>query len=134
MRKISPRLGGMASLALKRFSIRCRFSHESGKSPLVRIGVTTLASLAMQVILRSWFRFETRRLLVTIAAWNRHMASSQAKLNFVVSAQAECRWQKPLEIVAMFTSAEVGRRGELPGMFVGVAIRAQLELHRINRG
>jgi hypothetical protein len=75
LRKVSPCLSGMAGFAFERSSIRCNLSHESQKSPLVRIGVTTLASVAAPVVLRSWFRFETRRLLVTFAAWNCHMAS-----------------------------------------------------------
>ena len=48
-------------------------------------------------------------------------------------AQAECGWQKPLQIVAIFATVEVWGSGKLPGMCVGVTIGAVAKLHRIDR-
>jgi hypothetical protein len=90
--ELSPGLGGMANITYEGRSIRLRPLHESVKLSFMWICVTTLASQALPVIPRSWFRFEIRRLLVTVAAWNRHMTSTQTKGSFVVSAQAECGW------------------------------------------
>ena len=98
------------------------------------ICVTTLACQALPVILRSWFRFEIRRHLVAVDAWNRHVTSAQTKRKFVVSAQAECRGQKPLQVVAILTAVEVWNGGKLPGMFVGVTIRAVTKVQCVDRG
>ncbi|MFZ0198575.1 MAG: hypothetical protein WB523_20080 [Candidatus Sulfotelmatobacter sp.] len=130
--KISPSLGGMADLTHGRGSTRPRSLHESVKLPLMRICVTTLASQALPVVLRSWLRFEIRRLLVTVGAWNRHVTSAQTKRSFVVPAQAECGWQKPLQIVTIFATVEVWDSGKLPNMCVGVTIGAVAKLDRID--
>jgi len=90
--EFSPGLGGMADFTSERRSIRRRPPHESVKLPFMWICVTSLACHALPVILRGWFRFEIRRLLVTVAAWNRHVTATQTKGNFVVSAQPECGW------------------------------------------
>ena len=135
VRKIVPRLGGVAPLTSHHgsiCSIRSRRSHQCAESPLMRVCVTIRASDSWPVILRRRFRFEIGGCLVTVVAWDRHMASLQIKPSVGVSAQAECGWQKPLQIVAMFTSIEVWCGGKLPGMLVGVAVRAELELHFIN--
>ena len=50
-----------------------------------------------------------------------------------MSAQGECGWQKPLQVVAMLTAIEVWCYGELPCMYIVVAVRATLELHPIKR-
>lgn len=62
------------------------------------------------------------------------MTSAQAIGNFVVSTQAECGWEKPLQVVAIFASVEVRGGGKLRGMFVGVTIYAVAKLHGIDRG
>jgi hypothetical protein len=98
------------------------------------ICVTTLASQALPVVLRSWFRFEIRRLLVAVDARNSHVTSAQTKASFLVLAQAECRRQEPLQVVAIFATVEVWGTGKLPGMIVGVTIRAVAKLHRIDGG
>ncbi len=98
------------------------------------ICVTTLASQAPPVVLRSWFWSEASGLLVTVAAWNRHVTSTQTKGNFVVPAEAECGWQKPLQIVAIFATVEMWRGGKLSGVWVGVTIGAIPKLYRVDRG
>src|SRR5208337_4102829 len=132
--EFSPGLGGMANVALQRRSAWRRLLHESVELPFMWICVTTLASQAVPVVLRSWFRFEARGLLVTVAAWNRHVASAQTKWSVVVPAQAECGWQEPLDVVAIFATVEMWRGGKLTGMWVGVTIGAILKLHRVDRG
>src|ERR1700690_1635728 len=132
--EFSPGLGGMADLTDEHRTFRFRPLHVSVKSPFMWICVTTLASQALPVVLRSWFRFEIRRLLVAVDTRNSHVTSAQTKESFVVPAQAECRWQKPLQVVAIFATVEVWGGGELPGMFVGVTIRAVTKLHRIDSG
>ena len=81
----------------------------------------------------SWFWFEIRGLPVAVAARNCHVAASQTKPRFVVPAQAECRWQKFLQIVAVLAAIEMWRGGELPGMLIVVAVGAVLELHLVKR-
>lgn len=123
----------MASLALEWLSIRCRLTHELSESSFVGVGVATCASEVLPVI-DNCFRFEICGCLMTIAARNRHMTSAQSKRCFVVPAQAECRWQKSLQIVAMLAAIEVWRGGELPGMLIPMAVRAVLKLHLVDRG
>jgi hypothetical protein len=49
-----------------------------------------------------------------------------------VPAQAECGWQKSLQIVAMLAAIEVWSGGKLPGMLIAVAVRAVLEFHLVD--
>lgn len=100
----------------------------------MRIFMTTLTSQAPPVVLRRWLRSEISGRFVTVSAGNRHVTSAQAIGNFVVSSQAECRWEKPLQVVAIFASVEVWGGAKLPGMFVSVTIRAVAKLHGISRG
>jgi hypothetical protein len=86
------------------------------------------------VVLRSWLRFEASGLLVTVAARNRHVASAQTKWSVVVPAQAECGWQEPLKVVAIFATVEMWRAGKLSGVLVGVTIGAIPKLYRVDRG
>jgi len=132
--EFSPRFGGMADLTGERRAIRFQPLHVSVKSPFVWICVTTLASQVLPVVLRGWFWFEIRRLLVAVDARNSHVTSAQTKRKFVVSAQAECRGQKPLQVVALFAAVEVRGGGELPGMFVVVTIRAVTKVQCVDRG
>lgn len=99
----------------------------------MRIGVATLASQPLPVVLRRWFRFDSREILVAVTARNGYVTSSQRKRSPVVSAKTKCGWQKSLEIVAIFTAVDVRAARKLPGMGVGVTVRAVLELHRIDR-
>ncbi len=128
-----PVLGGVANLTDERGPVRRRPLHESIKSAFMRIFMATLTSQALPVILRRWLRSEISGRFVTVAAWNRHVTSAQAIGNFVVSTQAECRWEKPLQVVAIFASVEVWGGGKLPSMFVGVTICAVAKLHGIDR-
>ena len=82
---------------------------------------------------RSWFWFKIRGLPVAVAARNCHVAARQAKRRFVVPAQAECRWQKFLQIVAVLAAIEMRRGGELPGMLIVMAVGAVLEPHLVDR-
>jgi hypothetical protein len=134
VREFSPRLGGVTNLAQERGSIRLRPLHELVELAFMRIFMTTLASHAFPVVLRSWFRFEIRRIFVTVAAGNGRVVSTETKGIVVMSAQAESRWEKPLQVVAIFATVEAWGRGKLPGMFVGVTIRAISKLQRIHRG
>src|ERR1700737_2615263 len=81
----------------------------------------------------SWSWFEIRGLPVAVAARNCHVAASQTKRRFVVPAQAECRWQKFLQIVAVLAAIKMRRGGELPGMLIVMAVGAVLELHLVDR-
>jgi hypothetical protein len=99
----------------------------------MRICVATLTSQFLPVVLRRWFGLEIRRLLVAIAAWNRHVTSSQRKGGLAMSSKTKCGREKSLQIVAIFAAVEVWSGGKLPSMFVGVTIRAVAELHCIDR-
>jgi hypothetical protein len=70
---------------------------------------------------------------VAIAARNCYVASAESKRSFVVPAQAECGGQKLLQGVAILAAIEMGRDGELPGMFIGVAVGATLKFHLVKR-
>ena len=99
----------------------------------MRIGVAILASQPMPVVLRRWFRFETRGIFVAVAARNGDVTSSQGKRSSIVSAKTKRGWQKSLEIVAIFTAVDVRGARKLASMGVGVTVRAVLKLHRIDR-
>jgi hypothetical protein len=96
VRQLSPGFGGMASLTIKFRSIRRRASHEFVESPFMRICVAALTSQSLPVVLHRCFRFEIRRLLVAVAAWNCNVTSSQPKRSSIVSAKTKCGWEKSL--------------------------------------
>ncbi len=122
----------MTNFTDERGSIWFRPLHESVKTALMRVFMTTLTSQSLPVVLRRRFRFEIRGFLVTVAAWNGHVTTTQTKGSLVVAAQAECRWKEPLQVVAIFATVEMRGGGKLPGVFVGVTIGAVAKLHRID--
>jgi hypothetical protein len=132
--EILPHLRGMATFAPGCSSARIRPTHERVKPPVVRVGVAACASQARPAILRSGFRLEIRRTLVTIQAWNRLVASGKEKLCLVVPAQPECGGQKSLHIVTIFAAVEVRSGRELFSVFIGVAVGAIPEPDRIDGG
>lgn len=128
-----PCSGGMAGLTLEGFSVYPRLLHECFEPTLVWVGVATCACQVLPVVTCGRFRGEIPGQLVAIAARNCHVASAESKRSLVVPAQAECGGQKPLQGVAILAAIEMGRDGELPGMFIGVAVGAALKFHLVKR-
>jgi len=89
--------------------------------------VATGAVQVAPVVYRG-LRLELCRFLVAVGAGHRDMAARQHEASLLVLRQAEGGRLVGLEIVAAVTSVEVGCRGKLPRMFIGVTVRAALEL------
>src|ERR1700687_427568 len=101
----------MTSHTPEGFSVYSRLLHKGFEPDLVRVGVATCACQVLPVITRRGFRGEVPGQLVTIAARNCDVASTQSKRSFVVLAQAECGGLEPLQIVAILAAIEMGRGG-----------------------
>lgn len=50
-----------------------------------------------------------------------------------MTGKAQCRWPKPLQVVAIFAAVQMRRFGKLSGMFIGVAVGAELKLDLVDR-
>lgn len=121
-----PRFCGMAYLAARQFPFLPGVTHQLVELALVRICVASCAGEAAPVIKGSGW-LESRRGLVTITADNRLVTSGQRKLGLLVPGKGEDRRLKPLQAMTPFTAVEVGRGGELSGMWISMAIGATLE-------
>lgn len=118
----------MAGFAARGRSIRTHLLHALLELPLVRIGVATDAVQIVPVIDHGRLGLELCRLLVAIRARHGDVATGEHEACLLVLGQAKRRWLVSLQIVAAIAGIEVRRRCELPGMSIGVAVGAALEL------
>lgn len=66
---------------------------------------------------------------MTLGTRDRNMPAGEREMRLLVLSQAERGWLVSLESMAAIASVEVGRRGKLPRMLIGVAVGAALELN-----
>ena len=123
----------MAGFATEKLPVRCRLPHELIELFLVRIEVAGSAGERGPVIKRGRTGTRFGGGLVAIVAGDRQVTSRQRKTRCFVPGNAECGRLHSLQGVAALTAIEIRRGGELPPMFIAVAVRAVLELHLVQR-
>ncbi len=95
----------------------------------MRIDVAADAAQILPVINGGRFWLELGGFLVTVGAWNGHVAAREHELCFLVFREAECGRLVSLEVVATIARIEIRRGCELSSVAVAVAICAAIELH-----
>ena len=126
--ELLPRLGGMAGLATRWGAVGADLLHTLVELTLVDILVATGAVQRFPVINDVGLGLELGGFLVAIGAGYGDVAARQHKARLLVLDQVEGGRLVSLEIVALVAGIEVGRRRELAGMTVGMAVRADVKL------
>jgi len=109
-------------------SIRLCLPHPLVELSFVRIGVATGARQTLPVVGHGGFGLELRGFLVAVAAGHRDVSAGKNEMGFLMACERERGRFVPLKVVTAIAGVEVGRRGKLIGVPVGVAIGAALEL------
>jgi hypothetical protein len=117
----------VAGFATRIRSVGTHLLHSFFKLTSVGIGVARRAGAVFEAILRNILCLGRGFFFVTIAAGDGNMSSGQQEAGLLVLRQSESRGPESIERVALLTAVEVGRRGELPLMFVFVAIHAAIK-------
>lgn len=117
-----PRFSRVACLAAGKFAIGQHFLHTRFELAMVRIHVTLRAGKRFESI-GSWLPAAGwNSCLVTLGAGNRHMAPRQWEARGLMLRQGEGGRHEALSCVAILALALVGSGGELPFVYVFVAI------------
>ena len=122
----------MANFAATELAAGSGTPHEFVELSAMRVFMAGCARQVAPVIQRRR-RLEFCRQLVAIVAGDRLVSSGQRKSRLLVTGQAEGGGLEPLQIVALLAAIQVGRRSELRGVGIFVAICAVLELEPVER-
>ena len=131
--QVFPSLGAVAGFAAKRLAVRASPRHSLLKLPLVQINVATLAVQILPLIGNLGSRQRSIGEFVAIGARCRQVPAVQRKSNLFVAGEGKRRWNKTVQVMALFAAVQIRRAGELGIVIVLVAIRALREFDLVQR-
>lgn len=123
----------MTSLASEGRAIGSHQPHPFHELTFMRIGVAAFTVQIFPVIDGRGFRFELRRLLVTIRAGHCNVTTCEYKSRLLMVRQSKSGWSVAFEVMTAVTGVEVRGGRKLSGMAIAVAIGAAVKFDFVQR-